>query len=888
MPVLEAVAAGVIATTLYESGKRVTSSVADTYDELRSRQRFDDVLSPVATEFHDALQQSVLEVVEDRDLEAPVIRNDWESVIAEIGNLDPVFVDRWSTVLAITRVIADSEGIQLERREALNAELTEAVAEAVDVAFARFREELGEDDELSREFGVTGHIETIRRIEELRRVVEGPEYFEGFPASEVGVEAATAYLTREIETPEYVDRPELEDEPASNRVVVTGRAGTGKTRVLSALLRQADLSDVDRIVVPRESFLSERDLRPLESASFDGDVLLVWDDIHQITADRENELFERAVRRLGDLLRRQGHELGVFSAARSQYVDDLPGTLGHSSGFWGDFHRLELTSLSPEILLELIDAALSSFGIEASDEAKAAFLKKATQTEPSPFYVISVLLPKEEGEELTVEEAEELPESVEEVWEDRLDDLKAKNPDARDVLLSARLLHDLDLRKPVVTVRGIYCHVLGDQPRRRKREFYDHAEDLLRWDWMMLAGEDLRDDDAQFVGHDLQFEILPEGMEGWSSEFAEFVNEKIEKEHLPKDGSFRFSLHGRFGRFLKPLDVSIAESQFRKAAECEEDSPLPHFDLGLLLYNEGRTDEAETQYREALNDNPEYAEAHYNLGVLLKEEGRTDEAETQFREALNDNPDDAEAHFNLALLLEDEERYEDARQHVESSIKLWVEKGKLENAVHDLQLLTSVCDELDDHGSALEHCVQLLTVVEEAGLAGDELYQRVMSILQSTAVDVDEFVIVGHQHAITRFWVDSIDPTLGAFILIWREGHDDPPEDSRAEWLECSVGLLAIEKLTEFDLDHKRQTIRETVADQIDELQPAPRAVFEYVTGSDPNETFDSLTEDIDIAEEEDPAETLSVEDQRTLVFAEILEDLRTAHETPDESDDDA
>ncbi|HIE23699.1 MAG TPA: tetratricopeptide repeat protein [Candidatus Korarchaeota archaeon] len=58
-----------------------------------------------------------------------------------------------------------------------------------------------------------------------------------------------------------------------------------------------------------------------------------------------------------------------------------------------------------------------------------------------------------------------------------------------------------------------------------------------------------------------------------------------------------------------------------------------HASYGILLYEQGRYEEAELHYKEALRINPDLAEAHVNYGVLLKEQGRFKEAELHFIKA---------------------------------------------------------------------------------------------------------------------------------------------------------------------------------------------------------------------------------------------------------------
>jgi predicted TPR repeat methyltransferase len=75
-----------------------------------------------------------------------------------------------------------------------------------------------------------------------------------------------------------------------------------------------------------------------------------------------------------------------------------------------------------------------------------------------------------------------------------------------------------------------------------------------------------------------------------------------------------------------------------------------HNNLGTLLVDEDRIEEAESCYRAALRARPEFAEAHKNRGAVLQALGRSDEALASFREALRLRPDFAEAAYKLAAL----------------------------------------------------------------------------------------------------------------------------------------------------------------------------------------------------------------------------------------------
>ncbi|GAB2628224.1 hypothetical protein GCM10027168_69950 [Streptomyces capparidis] len=78
--------------------------------------------------------------------------------------------------------------------------------------------------------------------------------------------------------------------------------------------------------------------------------------------------------------------------------------------------------------------------------------------------------------------------------------------------------------------------------------------------------------------------------------------------------------------------------------------------LGLLLFESGRLDEARTRWRTAADNGD--CDAAYNLGNLLFETGRLEEAETRWRAAADNG--DCDAAFNLGNLLFETGRLDEA------------------------------------------------------------------------------------------------------------------------------------------------------------------------------------------------------------------------------------
>jgi tetratricopeptide (TPR) repeat protein len=97
---------------------------------------------------------------------------------------------------------------------------------------------------------------------------------------------------------------------------------------------------------------------------------------------------------------------------------------------------------------------------------------------------------------------------------------------------------------------------------------------------------------------------------------------------------------------------------------------MAHYNLGIVLGEQGEADQAIDHYRRAVALRPDYAEAHYNLGRLLVEQGQLDDAIAHYERAAAINPGDAEAQNNLGVTLFGIGRVDDATAHYQKALEI--------------------------------------------------------------------------------------------------------------------------------------------------------------------------------------------------------------------------
>jgi tetratricopeptide (TPR) repeat protein len=130
------------------------------------------------------------------------------------------------------------------------------------------------------------------------------------------------------------------------------------------------------------------------------------------------------------------------------------------------------------------------------------------------------------------------------------------------------------------------------------------------------------------------------------------------------------------GRRIEPLSGQMLLSfETRELAEKVRPLPRPPAEEWLARALEFEADprrhaEAREAYQHALDLRPAWVEARLNLGTLLYEDGKIEEAEVEFRLAVEIDPRNPLARFDLAVVLDERNQSEEARDHLLEALRL--------------------------------------------------------------------------------------------------------------------------------------------------------------------------------------------------------------------------
>jgi tetratricopeptide (TPR) repeat protein len=157
------------------------------------------------------------------------------------------------------------------------------------------------------------------------------------------------------------------------------------------------------------------------------------------------------------------------------------------------------------------------------------------------------------------------------------------------------------------------------------------------------------------IYNDLGFVLERQGL---TEEADELYRKSLELD--PASASAHYNLAASLARRGELTD---AERHFRAALEQKPNAGT-FTGLGLILWQQGRVDEAITSLNAAIETDPKHLDAYDKLGAILVEQGRLEEAASKYRQVAQKLPS-AAAHRKLAAVLTSLGRTEEARREME-------------------------------------------------------------------------------------------------------------------------------------------------------------------------------------------------------------------------------
>ncbi len=173
-----------------------------------------------------------------------------------------------------------------------------------------------------------------------------------------------------------------------------------------------------------------------------------------------------------------------------------------------------------------------------------------------------------------------------------------------------------------------------------------------------------------------------------------------------------FQAHNNLGNVLKDqgkLDQAVA--RYQQAIALKPDYVEALNNLGNALNLQGKFEQAVARFEQALTLRPNYAEAHNNLGNVLLSQGKLDEAAAHYEQAIVLRPNLAEAHYNLGNTLKQQGNLHQAAARYEHALALRPDYAETH---YNLGMILWQLDKLDQAAARFRQAIALRPDYTEA------------------------------------------------------------------------------------------------------------------------------------------------------------------------------
>ena len=264
----------------------------------------------------------------------------------------------------------------------------------------------------------------------------------------------------------------------------------------------------------------------------------------------------------------------------------------------------------------------------------------------------------------------------------------------------------------------------GDPWRQRMREAYDLTDKVeLRNTFEKLADEaDLARQPVRTLTR-LSDQLVSLEVNERALELSRQIQRRF-----PGDVHANTNLATILKRAKPPRFEESARYYTAAIALCTT-SACTHNNLGVVLSDLGKPDEAIEQYREALKFQPNFFLATSNIYSLLKKQGKQDEANAELRNFIRLNPDNGRARYTLGTAYLNQGKLEQAVAELQEAARLEPnespvrinlasalrKQGKLDEAISQYREVLRILP------AAMEFHVEIADVLQEQGRLEDAI-----------------------------------------------------------------------------------------------------------------------------------------------------------------------
>lgn len=151
------------------------------------------------------------------------------------------------------------------------------------------------------------------------------------------------------------------------------------------------------------------------------------------------------------------------------------------------------------------------------------------------------------------------------------------------------------------------------------------------------------------------------------------------------NGSMKKEIELRMNKatnYLKIGELDLAEQEFRTIIEIDPSIPDSFNNLGIILLNRNKVNEAVIYFTKSIEVDPFYSKGYFNLGVVYQNSNKLQEAERNYLKALDLTPTSIESIFNLGIVSERLGKKEKAVEFYQKFISL-APKVEMEQQIQD-------------------------------------------------------------------------------------------------------------------------------------------------------------------------------------------------------------